>query len=68
MEIKVKKDVLNFEPIKVTVDFSITSYDELKEFIEYADQEGDVCQYNGNNSTVLSGLMSAICDNVAKGI
>ena len=68
MEIKVKKDVVKFEPIKVTVDFSITSYDELKEFIDYADDNGDVSQYNGNNSVVLGTLMSVICDYVAEGL
>jgi len=68
MEIKVNKDIINFEPIKVHVDFTIISYDEFKEFINYADQSGDVCQYNGNNSDILSTLMENICDSVAEGL
>ena len=68
MEVKVKKDIVKFEPIKVQVDFTITSYDELKEFITYFDDKGDVTQSTGYSSTVLSGLMRDICESVAEGL
>jgi hypothetical protein len=68
MEVKITKNTLKFEPIKVAVEFSITSYDELYEFIRYSAEVGDVCQYNGDNSEILSDLMLSICEAVTEGL
>ena len=61
MEITVKKAQSNFEPIIVDVQFKITSYEELKEFMEYANQNGDVYQYDGSSSDTLNNLMISSC-------
>ena len=66
MEITVKKSQSNFEPIIVDVQFQITSYAELKEFMEYANQNGDVYQYDGSSSDTLNNLMISICESVSK--
>ena len=66
MEITVKKAQSNFEPIIVDVQFKITSYEELKEFMEYANQNGDVYQYDGSSSDTLNNLMISICESVSK--
>lgn len=68
MKVIVTKTQSTFEPIMVDVKFRITSYEELKEFMEYASQHGDVYQYDGNISSTLSDLMAAICEDVAKDV
>lgn len=68
MNIKVTKNTVKFEPIVVSVEFQITSYDELKEFIDFNEDHGDVCQYNGDKSYPLTEIMEEICVAVAKGL
>ena len=68
MNIKVTKNTIQFEPITVSVEFQITSYDELKEFVKFNEDEGDVCQYNGDKSYVLTEIIETICTSVAKGL
>lgn len=68
MKITVKKNTVKFEPIIVDVQFQITSYEELKEFITFNEDSGDVCHYNGDKSDSLTEIMESICHEVSRGI
>lgn len=68
MKITVKKNTVKFDPIIVDVQFEIASYEDLKEFITFNEDHGDVCQYNGDKSYPLTDIMEAICEEVSKGI
>ena len=50
------------------IDFTITSYDELSEFVSFGNETGEVYQYDGKTSNILTDLMQNICESVAEGL